>query len=289
MKCRITGQTKVLGIIGSPITHSLSPLMQNAAIEALGLDFIYVPFAVPADGLCAAVQGLRNLGVAGFNVTIPFKTAIIPYLDKLSPEAELIGAVNTVNREGDFFVGYNTDGAGLVRSLAEDLDFTPQGAHVLILGAGGAARGAIAELCKAGVESVTIANRSRNKGEELLSCFKSVFPRVKIDLSSLDVLGSPALLHGIDLIVNTTSVGMNNTSFDGLDISLMNPDTRIYDMVYAPLETPLLAAAKVMGLKTANGIGMLAAQGEIAFAVWTDCAPPPGLMKSCLLTVVKAK
>lgn len=289
MKSRITGRTRVLGIIGSPITHSLSPLMQNAAIEALGLDFVYVPFAVPADGLSLAVQGLRNLGVAGFNVTIPFKTAVIPYLDKLAPEAELIGAVNTVNREGDFLVGYNTDGAGLLKSLAEDLDFTPKGAHVLVLGAGGAARGAIASLCKAGVESVTIANRSRNKGEELLSCFKSVFPQVKIDLSSLDVLGSPDLLHGIDLIVNTTSVGMNNTSFDGLDISLMNPDTRIYDMVYAPLETPLLAAAKVMGLKTANGIGMLAAQGEIAFAVWTGCAPPSGLMKSCLLTAVKAK
>ena len=289
MKSRITGQTKVLGIIGSPITHSLSPLMQNAAIEALGLDFIYVPFAVPADGLFAAVQGLRNLGVAGFNVTIPFKTAIIPYLDKLSPEAELMGAVNTVNREGDFLVGYNTDGAGLLRSLVEDLAFTPQGANVLILGAGGAARGAIAALCKAGVESVTIANRTRNKGEELLSRFKSVFPQVKFALSSLDVFGSPDLLHGIDLIVNTTSVGMNNTSFDGLDISLMTPSTRIYDMVYAPLETPLLKAAKAMGLKTANGIGMLVAQGEIAFAVWTGCAPPSGLMKSCLLTAVKFK
>jgi len=289
MKSRITGRTKVLGIIGSPITHSLSPLMQNAAIEALGLDFVYVPFAVPADGLCAAVHGLRNLGVAGFNVTIPFKTAIIPYLDKLSPEAELIGAVNTVNREGGFLVGYNTDGAGLLKSLAEDLDFTPKGAHVLVLGAGGAARGAIASLCKAGVESVTIANRTRNKGEELLSCFKIVFPQVKLALSSLDVLGSSDLLHGIDLIVNTTSVGMDNTSFNGLDTSLMNPATRIYDMVYAPLETPLLTAAKAMGLKSANGIGMLAAQGEIAFAVWTGCAPPSGLMKSCLLTVVKAK
>ncbi len=287
MKSRITGRTRVLGIIGSPVTHSLSPLMQNAAIEALGLDFVYVPFAVTADGLLPAVLGLRNLGVAGFNVTIPFKTAIIPYLDKLSPEAELMGAVNTVNREDGLLVGYNTDGAGLVRSLEAELAFAPHGAHVLVLGAGGAARGAVAALCNAGVESVTIANRSHSRGDDLVSCFKGVFPQVELGSSSLDILGSSDSLRRIDLIVNTTSVGMNNTSFDGLDTSLMNPAACIYDMVYAPLETPLLKAARARGLKCANGIGMLAAQGEIAFAVWTGCAPPDGLMKGCLLAAIE--
>jgi len=279
----------VLGIIGSPVTHSLSPLMHNTAIEALGLDYVYVPFAVPSDGLIQAVQGLRTLGVTGFNVTIPFKTAIMPYLDKLSPEAELIGAVTTVNREGNSFVGYNTDGRGLLRSLAEDLDFAPQGADILILGAGGAARGAIGALCEAGAESITIANRTRTNAEELLARFKKLFPRVKLDLCDLVDLTSTDFLHGIDLVVNTTSVGMNNTSFAGLDVSLMKPSTRIYDMVYAPLETPLLAEAKARGLKYANGLGMLAAQGEVAFALWTGCKPPSGMMRDCLLAAVEVK
>ena len=279
----------MLGIIGSPVTHSLSPLMHNTAIEALGLDYVYVPFAVPSDGLIQAVQGLRTLGVTGFNVTIPFKTAIMPYLDKLSPEAELIGAVNTVNREGNSFVGDNTDGRGLLRSLAEDLDFAPQGANILILGAGGAARGAIGALCETGAESITIANRTRTNAEELLARFKKLFPRVKLDLCDLVDLTSTDFLHGIDLVVDTTSVGMNNTSFAGLDVSLMKPSTRIYDMVYAPLETPLLAEAKARGLKHANGLGMLAAQGEVAFALWTGCKPPSGIMRNCLLAAVEVK
>src|SRR6266540_2579429 len=141
---KITGKTKVLGIIGWPVEHSLSPLMQNAALQALNLDYVYIPFAVPPQSLVMAVDGLRHLGVQGFNVTIPHKEAIIPLLDKLHPEAEFIGAVNTVKREGELLVGYNTDGAGFVRSLVNDLDFKPEGKKIVILGAGGASKGAVA-------------------------------------------------------------------------------------------------------------------------------------------------
>lgn len=282
----ITGKTRVLGIIGCPVAHSLSPLMQNAALEALGLDYIYVPFPVESAGLPAAVAGLRHLGVAGFNVTIPHKTAILPLLDGLSAEAELIGAVNTVNREGNRFIGHNTDAAGFLRSLREDLAFTPEGAHVLLIGAGGAASAALAALAEARVASVTIANRTRARGEELLARFRGVFPGANLALASLDEFAAEDFLRRFDLLVNSTSIGMNGTSFAGLDLGRMRHETCVYDMVYAPAETPLLAGARKHGLTHANGAGMLAAQGEAAFTIWTGCNPPYNLMKTRLLTAL---
>lgn len=160
-----TGATRVLGIIGRPVSHSLSPLMQNGALQAMGLDYAYVPFAVEEDRLADAVKGLAALGVVGFNVTIPHKSAILPLLDRLSPEAGLIGAVNVVKREGNDLVGYNTDGKGFIQSLNEDLGFAPAGCRILVMGAGGAARAAVASLAAAGAASVVIANRSIARGK----------------------------------------------------------------------------------------------------------------------------
>jgi len=285
----ITGKTRVLGIIGSPVTHSLSPLMHNHVIDALGLDYVYVPFPVQPDGLGDAVRGLRKLGVCGFNVTLPFKTAVIPLLDALSPEAELIGAVNTVIRDGNRLVGHNTDGIGFISSLREDLRFSPRGTSILMIGAGGAARAALVALCEAGVAAVTVANRTPHRAEELQTRFKLNFPDVTIKSSSLDVLQAGELLGEVDLLVNTASVGMNATAIPGLDLSPMKSTARVYDMVYAPLETPLLLAARIRGLKAANGIGMLAAQGEAAFAIWTGYNSPNDVMKKRLLAVLKAK
>ncbi|ACM21718.1 shikimate 5-dehydrogenase [Geotalea daltonii FRC-32] len=288
MKPAISGWTKVLGIIGSPLSHSLSPLMHNAALDALGLDYVYVPFPVSPDRLGEAIQGLKSLGIVGFNVTIPHKSAIIPYLDRLSPEAELAGAVNTVNREGDLLVGYNTDGAGLLVSLKEDLAFEPGGAKVLILGAGGAARGTLAALGNGGAVSITVANRNREKANELIGHFAGVFNKIEFHSISLEVLLSAEHLQRFDLVINTTSVGMNNTSFNGFSgSSIKGVSASFYDMVYAPPITPFLELARLHGCRTANGLGMLAAQGEIAFSHWTGLAPPRGLMKSCLLTAVK--
>ena len=289
MSGEITGKTRVLGIIGSPVDHSLSPVMHNHVIQALGLDFVYVPFPVEPDGLGDAVQGLRKLGVCGFNVTIPFKTAVIPLLDALSPEAALIGAVNTVIRDGNRLVGHNTDGIGFINSLREDLDFFPRGATILMVGAGGAAKAALVALCEAGAATVVVANRTPHRAEDLRTRLKENFPGVDITSASLDVLQAGDLLGEIDLLVNTTSVGMNATAFSGIDLSPMKPAARVYDMVYAPLETPLLLAARKRGLKAANGIGMLAAQGEAAFAIWTGCNPPNGVMKKRLLALFKTK
>lgn len=282
----VTGKTSVLGIIGWPVEHSLSPLMQNAALEELGLDYVYVPFAVRQDALGVAVEGLRGLGVRGFNVTIPHKTAIIPHLDRLNPEALLIGAVNTVKREGDELVGYNTDGAGFVRSLREDLDVDPKGMTILVLGAGGAARAAMVSLCQAGAARIIVANRNVERGVALADEFCPIFAGTQIAAIPLGSIHLATEIQNIDLLVNTTSVGMGGSSFEGLDLARLKTGACVYDMVYAPWETPLLMEASRRGIRCANGIGMLVGQGECAFAIWTDKNPPSGAMRRRILAAV---
>jgi shikimate dehydrogenase len=284
-----TGRTKVLGVIGWPLAHSLSPLMHNAALAALGLDYAYVPFPIEPGRLAEAVTGLRYLGVAGFNVTIPHKQAILPLLDELSPEARECGAVNTVAREGERLVGYNTDGTGLVASLREDLGMALSGARVLMLGAGGAARGAVGALCRAGVGAITVANRTPSTAADLSARFRPSYPGVVFASCALEGEQFGGALRSADLLLNTTSVGMEGTSFDGLDLGCLPPAAAVYDMVYAPLVTPLLVAAAARRIRCSNGLGMLAAQGEAAFTIWTGVSPPQGLMKTRLLAVLASK
>lgn len=286
MRVGIRGKTRVLGIIGWPVAHSLSPLMQNAAFAALGLDCVYVPFPVSPENLTEAVDGLRALGVAGFNVTIPHKEAIIGLLDDLTEETRLIGAVNTVSRHGDRLTGHNTDVTGFIQSLQDDLGFDIKGSRVLLLGAGGAARAALVGLCQAGAAAVTVANRTPAKGKRLIADFSPVFTGANLAQCNLDVLKNDRRLKDVDLLVNTTAVGLNGTAFDDIDLAPMAPTARVYDMVYNPALTPLLAEAQKHSLLSANGTGMLAAQGEAAFTIWTAHKPPNGLMKSRLLAAL---
>jgi len=280
----VNGKTGILGIIGHPVGHSLSPAMQNAAIEACGLNYIYVPFDVHPDRLGIAVRGLAALGVAGFNVTIPHKSAIIPLLDALDESAEVAGAVNTVRREDGLLVGYNTDGDGLIRSLADDLDFTPGAGTIILIGAGGAARGALASFCRAGAERVVIVNRTREKAYELSGLLRQKFADTEIIPLAADEDARP-FLKGAGLLVNTTSLGMNNEQIPYVELGELPGDVKIYDMVYAPPVTPLLREAAERGLACANGLGMLAGQGELAFEIWTGVRPPQGLMKNVLATI----
>lgn len=276
---KIHGTTKVLGIIGWPVAHSLSPAMHNAALDFLGLDYIYVPFPVEPQFLCAATEGLRRLGVWGCNVTIPHKTAIIPFLDRITREAELAGSVNTVYRDGTLFVGHNTDGTGFLASLRTDLNRDPADATVLLLGAGGAARGALSVLAAAGAARIIIANRTPERGQALADRFGALFPSVRFEVCSLDGGGLKNSLRCADLLVNTTSVGMDGTKFEYFPVWYMRPGSVVYDMVYVPAETPLLAAAREHGLACVNGAGMLAGQGEAAFVIWTGHEAPRNIMK----------
>jgi len=277
----VNGTTKIIAIIGHPVRHSLSPVMHNAALQACGLNYVYVPFDVAPEGLGAAIAGLKELGVAGFNVTIPHKTHIMQYLDELDASADAAGAVNTVKNDDGRLIGYNTDGDGLIRSIANEFEFDVRGAAIALIGAGGAARGAIAALCRAGAGRIIIANRTHEKASLLASEMALRFPDTLLSV----VPGFRELeecLTNIDVLVNTTSLGMDRDALPVVRLTGLPRTARVYDMVYAPRVTPLLKEAAGLGLKGANGIGMLAAQGELAFTIWTGIIPPSGLMKSVL-------
>ncbi|MDD2851712.1 MAG: shikimate dehydrogenase [Desulfuromonadaceae bacterium] len=277
----ILGKTQVVGIIGNPIRHSLSPVMQNAAFAAGNLDYVYVPFAVKPEHLQQAVVGLKALGVIGYNVTIPHKTSIIPYLDILDDSAERAGAVNTVHLSGSALIGYNTDGAGLVDSLAEDLDFTPGDDQILVVGAGGAARGAIASLCHCGAKNIVICNRSQHAAETIMENINVLYPDTRIQVISCNQV-TKEIASLSSLLLNTTSLGMAGEQIEFIKLGDLQKHAKVYDMVYGTLNTPLVSDALASGLNAVNGAGMLVAQGERAFEIWTGQKPVKGTMKLAL-------
>lgn len=277
----ITGATKIYGIIGYPVSHSLSPLMQNAALSAAKIDGVYLPFAVKPEQLSAAVSGFRAVQLSGFNVTIPHKTSIISLLDELAPTAVQAGAVNTVVNDNGRLVGHNTDGDGLLKSLKEDLKFDPADSRVLLIGAGGAARGALAALCRAGVASVTVCNRTAGTASRLITDFKLNYPGIDLKVIENGSL-SYDLLADIDLVINATSLGMAGEKIEGLSLALLPDHAKVYDMVYNPAITPLLFEARGCGLISVNGLGMLVSQGELAFSLWHSIAPETAVMRAAL-------
>jgi shikimate dehydrogenase len=282
MNGHICGTTQVLGIIGHPISHSLSPLMQNAVLCEMGLDAVFVPFSVTPGNLAAAVTGLRALGVVGFNVTIPHKEAILPLLDRVDADAARIGAVNTVKLLDGQLHGFNTDAPGFLVSLRDDLGFEPKGTQVLIVGAGGASRAAITALAQSGVSGITIANRSPLRAKEIIEEFKVYFPHVDMSTSDLTILRNCSAMGSFDLLLNTTSVGLGGTSFSAQDIAISRKHF-VYDMVYGAEPTALVRNARNAGAQAVNGHGMLAAQGELALTLWLGEHPPAGKMKRILL------
>jgi len=280
---RVDGASRVLGIFGDPVAHSLSPLMQNAALQQAGIDAVFVPFHVRPEHLAAAVASIRSLDLWGVNVTVPHKERVGTLLDEVDPEARLIGAVNTiVNREG-ILVGFNTDGIGLLRSLEEDLQFAPAGRRVLLLGAGGACRAAVVALARAGVVWIGIANRTRSRAEALVAEFTPALSGTTLAAFGLDATELAALLPRVDLLLNTSSAGLKGEGFADFPWASLAPEVPVYDMVYGKGGTPLLHAARARGHRTADGLGMLAGQGEEAFFLWTGRRPPFGVMKGRLL------
>ncbi len=276
MQHLIVGTTRVYAIIGWPVAHSRSPQMHNAAFSALGMDSVYVPFAVSPDGLAEAVRGMRALGVAGWNVTVPHKTAIMPFLDEVTPEALRAGAVNTVRNLEGRLIGHNTDGSGLLAALERDLDCRVPGSRVVVLGAGGAARGAVTALVAAGVGRIAVINRTLASAQQLVGQVHACLPEA--ELEATDYAGLAHLLPQVDLLVNATSLGLKGEKIDGLDLALLPAAAKVYDMVYGAVATPLVQQAMQLGLAVSDGLGMLVAQGERAFEYWTGMAPPSGLM-----------
>lgn len=285
----ITGATRVLGIFGDPVTHSRSPAMQGAALAAAGIDAVYLPFHVSAAQLPAAVRAIEALGLVGVNVTIPHKEAVCSLLDELDAEARLIGAVNTVVYRQGRLVGYNTDAAGFLRALEEDLAFHPQGRNVLLLGAGGACRAALVALARSGVAWLGIVNRSLERAQRLVQEFSATFPDTRFAALPLGAGLTGPDLTPVDLLVNTSAVGLHGESFEGDVFAPLTAAAPVYDMIYGRVPTPLLVQAKQQGRRCVDGLGMLAGQGEEAFALWFGQRPPAGVMRHCLVAEFSEK
>ena len=276
----ITGKTRLLAVIGAPIGHSLSPIIQNAALHAAGLDYVYAALPVRADALASAVRGLCNAGIAGFNVTIPFKTEIIPLLDALSEDARRIQAVNTVVIEDGRMVGHNTDVAGFLAGFAER-GIALTGKKAVLIGAGGAARAALWGLLRSGISSVVIGVRNASKGAALAADFAA---DGDVRAVSFDDSAWIAACSDADLVVQTTPLGMtpHTEEMPPVDAAVINPSAVVYDLIYTPAETRFLREARARGCETINGETMLVAQGAEAFSLWTGVRPDMELMKRTL-------
>jgi shikimate dehydrogenase len=263
--------------------------MQNAAIEAIGLDAVYVAFDVEPERLGAALEGLQALGVGGVNVTIPFKEPVIPHLSWRSPEAELIGAVNTIAFVDGQRRGYNTDAPGFIRSLRE-IGGEPRGARALILGAGGSARAVAVALAREGA-AVTLVNRTLSRAQALAELLNS---RVQPDCARVLPWEAETLagaMRAASLMVNTTSLGMHPQveACPELPEDGFHPGLLVYDLIYNPAETRLLARARRHGCRAVNGAKMLAWQGALALEIWTARPAPAALMEESIRAQLAAR
>jgi len=278
----ITGKTKLCGLIGEPVEHTMSPAMHNAAYREMGLDYVYVPFRVRPDNLGRAIDGMRAFNIRGLNVTIPHKVGVIPFLDKLDTLAEKIGAVNTIVNDNGILTGYNTDATGFLRALlAKGIE--PRGKKALVLGAGGASRAVSLILADSGAERIIILNRA----EELDWAYElagniSMLYNMDAKAGQLNRESLDSVMERIDIsiLVNATSVGMTpDVDSTPIDDDLLRPGLVVFDVVYNPLGTRLLRDAETAGAETISGIEMLVWQGALAFEKFTSQEAPLDLMR----------
>lgn len=272
------GPFKTYCIIGDPIDHSLSPAMHNAAFNSLGLNCIYIAFRVPKGELEVSLHSLRATNISGFNVTIPHKVDIIPYIEELDPSAKKANAVNTVQYIGGTFKGYNTDVQGFIEPLRKR-HISLNGMKILLIGSGGAARAIIAALSnEIGISHIIIANRTKKNADELISMASNL--GLRADFTRLEDLGEHALRS--DLIINSIPSRLNDEQ------SIVNYDhiskySIVYDIVYTPMVTNLIQQAKNAKATVIYGYEMLLAQGAKAFQIWTGIDAPLEAMKKALL------
>jgi shikimate dehydrogenase len=274
--------TQLLGIIGYPIRHSLSPVFQQAALDALGIDARYEAWEVKPEDLARRVRELATQGMLGFNVTVPHKESVMPLLAEVDAFARELGAVNTVVNRGGKLVGYNTDAEGFLRGLTQDGGFQPRGVRALVLGAGGSARAVALSLAREGVAWLAIANRTLPRAQALAEEARRHCRDVRAVELSDEALG-PLLRRpsAATLIVNCTSMGMLHGPAEGqspLAEALIPRGALVYDLVYRPAETPLLRSAKRAGARALGGLPMLIYQGAAAFKLWTGRDGPTDVM-----------
>jgi shikimate dehydrogenase len=278
---KLSASTRVAGVIGDPVRHSLSPALHNAAYAALGLDWVYVAFPVPGGEGAAAVAAMRALGLAGLSVTMPHKAAVAAAVDQLTATATRLGVANTVSWAGDQLEGDSTDGDGFLDALRGDDGFDPAGRRCVVLGAGGAARAVTLALADAGAATIDVVARRAGPGEDCAALAGQAGRWVPAD----DVDGPVVAVMAADLVVNATPVGMGHDSDIpfGLTPEALRRDQWVVDLIYAPAVTPLLAAARTQGATTANGLGMLIHQAARQVGRWTGRPPPLEAMSAAAL------
>lgn len=267
--------TKILGLTGYPLEHSLSPLLHNQALKDLSLNYVYLPLPVKPDDLEDGIKAVRALDIRGLNVTIPYKEKVIPYLDKLESLAEEIGAVNTIVNDNGKLTGYNTDCSGFKRMLEEDGSFNIAGKKAIIIGAGGASRAVGTALASGGIDEIYLLNRTRERAENLVQDWQKNYPAIIVQYSPLIPEYYLPLCEKADLIVDTTPVGMNPETDvpPVIEKGSFHSGQLVVDLVYNPQETTILKAAKEKGAETLNGLGMLLYQAADAFKLWTGYEP----------------
>jgi shikimate dehydrogenase len=278
----ISGTTKVVGIFGYPVKHSFSPIIHNSAFSFLGLDYVYVPYCIEPENLKYAIKAINLLGIQGVNITIPHKETVMPLLDQISSEAQLIGAVNTIKvNEQNQLVGYNTDGIGFINALLSDLNITVTGKRMLVLGAGGGARAVCIQSAISGIEKIYVMDIDRQKAQKLLTDIKS--SNAKVDTEGIEPHQIQSILAKVDILVNATPIGMQSDDTLLIDPEWLFPELKVFDLIYNPLETKLVRIAKEHGCLAANGLNMLIQQGAASFEIWTGIKPPVEIMRHAIV------
>ncbi len=279
----ITAHTRLFGVLGWPVSHSLSPALQNAALRAAGMDARYAAFGVAPEALPAALAGARALGFGGLNVTVPHKEQALALAAEADPSAASAGAANTLVPVPGGWRAHNTDGAGLLRALAADLAFDPAGRRCLILGAGGAARGAAVALLSAGAQEILVANRNKGRAEELVRDLRRRLAAEALVPVSLEE--APERLGADGLVVSATPLGLSPEGRWPWDPGRLPSGVVAYDLAYRlGTETSLVRQAREQGLRAASGLSMLLHQGALVFTLWTGEPAPLAAMEAALLS-----
>jgi shikimate dehydrogenase len=274
-------KAELVVLFGQPVAENPTVVMQEAAFAACGLNWRYLNIEVSPEKLADAMIGARAFGVRGMNLTIPHKIAVMQYLDEITPSAQIIGAVNTVKREGDRLIGENTDGKGFLRGIRTDAGVDPAGKRVVMLGAGGAARAIGAELLLAGASELIVVNRSAERGEAMVAHLRQ-HAGGAVNFVPWD--GVYTVSRDVEVIVNATSIGLypDVDAMPAVDLSAARADLLVCDVIPNPPHTPLLRAAESHGLPTLDGLSMLVYQGMIGFEFWTGYTAPQDVMTDAL-------
>ena len=298
----VDGKTQILGVIGDPIEHTFSPAMHNAGLNALGLNYTYLPFHVREDRLGECIQGAKAMGIEGLNVTIPHKTNVMKHLDDIDQVASMIGAVNTIqfiydednessNQNNEINVttkGFNTDGYGCVRAIQEKTSINDK--KVTITGAGGAARAIAFQMANSGISELSILNRNALKAQALADDLKNNLETIGIDINvnAYDLENLKKELSDSDIFIDTTPIGMYPNVDDKpiASADMLHEDLLVNDIVYTPMETSLLKEAKLANAEIVYGYKMLLYQGIRSFEIWLNQEAPVDVMEKALLDVL---